>query len=120
VNHAAECERRIDEALKLLGERDLAYAARSRLLRAVLACTRYAAHKAGDTEPIFLGRYSISSSSPEKLRTICEVANHVLDRTQTICQPSEPLDDRWAEGWTEVISGLQRLRDLLHSETRSS
>ena len=120
MDQLGECQRRIDQALKLLGERDLAYAARSRLQRAVLACTRYAAREAGDPEPMFPGRHALSPSSPEKLREICEVANRLLDRTQAICQPSEPLDDRWTQGWVEVITGLERLRQLLRVTAGSS
>jgi hypothetical protein len=113
VEQAAECLRRIRRALELVAEPDLAYAARSRLQRAVLACTRYAAREVGLPEPTFPRRYEMPPSSPEGLREICEVANRLLDRTQTICQPSEPLDKRWTQGRVEIIAGLERLQELL-------
>lgn len=113
MEQAPDCQRRIDQALELVGEPELAYAARSRLQRAVLTCTRYAARQAGLPEPQFPGRYELPSSSSARLREICEVANGLLDRTQAICQPSEPLDERWTQGRLEVIADLERLRELL-------
>jgi hypothetical protein len=120
VEPVAECQRRINRALELVAEPELAYAARSRLQRAVLACTRYVAREAGLPEPMFPGRYEMPLSFPERFREICEVANRLLDRTQAICQPSEPLDERWAQGRVEVIAGLQLLRELLPPSTGES
>lgn len=120
MDQVAECLRRINRALELVAEPELAYAARSRLQRAVLACTRYAAREAGLPEPTFPGRYEIPLSFPERLREICEVANRLLDQTRTICQPSEPLDERWAQSRVEVIEGLERLRGLLPLSTDAS
>lgn len=113
MKQTADCQRQIDRALELVTEPELAYAARTRLQRAVLACTRYAAREAGLPEPQFPGHYEISPSSSRRLREICEAANRLHDRTQAICHPSEPLDERWTQGRLEVIADLQRLCELL-------
>jgi len=119
VNQATECLHRISLALELAADPELAYTARSRLQRAVLSCTRYAAREAGLPEPPFPGRYEMSRAHPEILRAICETANRLLDCTQTICQPSEPLDERWTRGRLEIVANLEQLRQIIRQYTNA-
>lgn len=105
----ALCENRIQQVREIARDPELAYAARTRLHRAILACTRLVARETGLPEPHFPGRYELPKNFSDQLRRVCEVANHLLDQSRSICQPSEPLDDRWSEGWSEVLSYLDEL-----------
>lgn len=109
----AVCVKRIQQVRKIARDPELAYAARTRLHRAVLACTRFVAREIGLPEPLFPGRYELAGDAPDQLRRVCEIANDLLDRSRSICQPSEPLDDRWTEGWSEVLVCLDELERSL-------
>jgi len=37
----------------------------------------------------------------------------LMEIAKTICQPSEPLDTRWQEGWTELLTELDRLEKVM-------
>jgi hypothetical protein len=37
----------------------------------------------------------------------------------SICQPSEPLDDRWSDGWAEILGYLDELEVELASDMRN-
>lgn len=109
MKQTAVCAIRISQVRELAGNPELAYAARTRLLRAVLACTRLVSRAAGLSEPQFPGRYTIREDAPAELRRICEITNQLLDTSRAICQPSEPLDDRWSKGWSEILANLDEL-----------
>jgi hypothetical protein len=102
-----------------VGDHRLAYTARGRLQRVVLACTQHVARQTGYAEPVFPGRYSVPACALAVYQDICEIANRLLDRTQAVCQPSEPLDDRWVQGWAEIVADLRQLRGLLTTATNS-
>lgn len=103
------CISRIKHVRLLASDPDLAYAARTRLHRAILACTRLVARRTGLTEPVYPGRYQVPPSAPLELRLISEVSNQLFDRSRAICKPSEPLDDRWLDGWSEILALLDDL-----------
>lgn len=109
MSHASLCTSRIQQVRALANDPELAYAARTRLHRAILACTRLVARRAGLREPRFPVRYDVPLGGPPELRRICEITNRLLDRSQSICQPSEPLDDRWSYGWSEILAQLDEL-----------
>ena len=48
---------------------------------------------------------------------------HQTERLQsiakTICQPSEPLDSRWREGWSELLTELDKLESVLAAATNA-
>lgn len=113
MSHLSLCISRIKHVRELAGDPELAYAARTRLQRAILACTRLVARRAGLREPLYPGRYDVPPSAPPELRRICEINNRLLDRSQAICQPSEPLDDRWSDGWSEILAQLDELERSL-------
>jgi hypothetical protein len=109
----ALCERRIQRVKEIARDPELAYAARTRLHRAILACTRLVAREAGLPEPLFPSRYQTPDNASDQLRRVCELTNQLLDRSRSICQPSEPLDDRWSDGWSEVLGYLDELERTL-------
>lgn len=110
------CRVRIQQVRALAADPEVAYAARTRLHRAILACTRLVAKKAGLPEPLFPVRYLVPTGTPSELQRICDITNQLLDRTKSICQPSEPLDDRWSQGWSEILSRLDELEQSLPRE----
>ena len=105
------CVKRIQQVREIARNPELAYAARTRLYRVILACTRFVARETGLPEPAFPGRYELPEGSSEQLRRICDITNHLLARSRSMCRPSEPLDDRWSEGWHELTSWLDKLED---------
>ena len=113
MSHLSLCTTRIQQVRVLASDPELAYAARTRLRRAVLACTQLVARRAGLREPRYPGRYDLPPGAPPELRRICEITNRLLDRSQSICQPSEPLDDRWSDGWSEILAQLDELERSL-------
>ena len=113
MSHVSLCRTRIQQVRALATDPELAYTARTRLHRAILACTRLVARRAGLREPLYPGRYDVPASASPELRRICEITNRLLDRSQSICQPSEPLDDRWSDGWSEILGQLEQLERSL-------
>ena len=113
MSHADLCRTRIQQVRVLSADPELAYAARTRLHRAILACMRLVAREAGLYEPLFPARYIAPADAPSKLRRICEITNELLDRSNSICQPSEPLDERWSQGWSEIMTHLNELEQVL-------
>jgi hypothetical protein len=107
------CRARIQQVRELAADPEFAYAARTRLHRAILACTRLVAQEVGLPQPLFPARYCIPTGTPSDLQRICDITNQLLDRTKSICQPSEPLDDRWSQGWSEILSRLDDLEKCL-------
>jgi hypothetical protein len=107
------CRTRIQQVRELAADPDVAYAARTRLHRAILACTRLVAQEVGLPKPVFPARYCVPTDASSGLQQICDITNQLLDRTKSICQPSEPLDDRWSHGWAEILSRLDELEKCL-------
>lgn len=107
------CVKRIQQVREIAGDPELAYAARTRLHRVIIASTRLVASEVGLPEPLFPGRYEAPKNSPDHLRRVCQVTNHLLDRSRSMGQPSEPLDDRWSEGWSEILGHLDELEHCL-------
>lgn len=115
MKHSELCIAKIQQVREIAGEPELAYAARTRLQRAILACAHLVAHRAGLPEPGFPGRYEPPSGASMALRRVSELANHILARSRSMCQPSEPLDDRWANNWSEVFRLLDELEQVLRT-----
>jgi hypothetical protein len=113
VEGRGSCHARIEQVRALAREPDLAYAARTRLQRAVLACIRLAAREKGLPEPEYPGRYEVDGSDRVELQAFCRTCNLILDRSKFVGQPSEPLDDRWRDAWGEVLELLDELEARL-------
>jgi hypothetical protein len=113
---SASCLARIQQVRDVASDPDLAYAARTRLQRVILSCARDVAQRVGVAPPLFPGPLEISVDAPENLRRLCDTINRLIDRTRCICQPSEPLDERWSEGWSEILSHLDELERRVSAE----
>ena len=113
MNQIELCTARIRQVRLLARNPELAYAARTRLHRTILACTKLIATRTGLPKPIYPGRYVVPEGHPPEVQRICEITNHLLDRSQSICQPSEPLDDRWSQGWSDILTQLDELERCL-------
>ena len=79
---------------------ELAYQARTRLRRALLALER---GRRGDPEPGPMG-------GSEQIKS---VVLRLQQQALHICQPSEALDLRWRREWADVRRQLQELESLL-------
>lgn len=115
MKQAELCIAKIQKVREIARDPELAYAARTRLQRAILSCTHFVAHRAGLPEPPFPGRYEPPSGASVSIRRVCDIANHILARSRSMCQPSEPLDDRWANSWSEVFHLLDELEEILRT-----
>ena len=113
MNQIKLCRTRIQQVRDLASNPELAYAARSRLERAILACTNLIASRTGLTKPVYPGRYVVPPGNPPEVLRLCEISNRLLDRSRSICQPSEPLDDRWSQGWSDILTQLDELERCL-------
>lgn len=113
MNNRELCIRRIDGVRALAGDPELAYAARTRLHRAILACTRLVASRAELQAPLYPGKYDVAPDASPELKRLCETSNRLVERSRIIGQPSEPLDGRWSDAWSELLAELDELEARL-------
>src|SRR4051812_21185949 len=92
--------RLLDEVLVAGESPELAYQARTRLRRAILALRR-GPHGYASPPPV--------AQSP----TIAEITRRLEDRVHHLCQPSEALDARWRDAWGMVAADVDALRSLI-------
>jgi hypothetical protein len=48
------------------------------------------------------------------------ISKRIQDIAKTICQPSEPLDSRWRDGWTDLVGELDRLESLFRAASSTT
>jgi hypothetical protein len=92
--------RLLDEVLVAGETPELAYQARARLRRAILALKR-GPNGELSTPPI--------GASP----AIARITRSLEDRVLRLCQPSEALDMRWREAWATVAADVRKLQRLI-------
>jgi hypothetical protein len=79
---------------------DLAYQARTRLRRALLALER--------------GKHGDSSVAPAAAsEDVARIARQLETRVLRLCQPSEALDARWRREWATVSEEVRTLQRLI-------
>jgi hypothetical protein len=94
--------RLLDEVLVAGESPELAYQARTRLRRAILALRR--------------GPNDGSSKPPvAESHAIAEITRRLEDRVLNLCQPSEALDTRWRQAWDTVARDIRALKHLVES-----
>lgn len=99
---------------------DKAYVIRTRLRRMILASLRKVAEEEGLPPPPFPTELDSSTLQSPRSRDIAEICNRLLARTHSLCQPSEPLVDRWREGWSLLHNEMQALEKALDYPRRAS
>jgi hypothetical protein len=109
----AECRHHIELVRSATNRPEAAYAARTRLKRLILACSRMIAQEYGAEEPVLPGPFKAPPAAPQDAQRIANCCSRLADMAKTLCQPSEPLDIRWRAGWTRVQGELTSLEDAL-------
>lgn len=90
-----------------------AYVLRTRLRRTILACIQSIMEEERQPVPnipMKLDRKAIHSSHHQEVAMLC---NNLLAASSALCQPSEPLIDRWELTWSDLDADLRRLEILL-------
>ncbi|MCU7838966.1 MAG: hypothetical protein KZQ94_06275 [Candidatus Thiodiazotropha sp. (ex Troendleina suluensis)] len=59
------------------------------------------------------GPIAVSIDTPEIARQLADSCNKLLDTSKSLCQPSEPLDNRWRSGWSTLLKQLDELEMTL-------
>ena len=92
---------------------DAAYVARSRIGRLILALAQIVAKEAHLSIPDRPSPIIVSDQAPQSVQELANVCNNLVEISRVICQPSEPLDKRWKEGWTALLDQLDVLELVL-------
>lgn len=71
------------------------------------------ADDSGGTPPLFASAFEVELRSTASNRAIAECCNRIVESTDVICQPSEPLDERWRNGWAGILEDVRQLKSLL-------
>jgi len=108
-----DCRRDLASVIEAAVSPEAAYLARTRLKRLILSCGRVIARENGVIEPALPGPFQAPPGSPLVTHQIAELCSRLSESAEILCQPSEPLDDRWCKGWGEVHNELKLLDRLL-------
>jgi len=111
----AECLQNIGAVREAIQDCDMAYVARTRLRRMILACTRLVARQCGCVEPELPGPFHPPAGAAIELREIADICSRIFNSTSNLCQPSEPLECRWRLAWSSLEADMQKLDLLLRS-----
>ena len=108
------CLRQVAKVREVAQQTEVAYVARSRLGRLVLALAQLVSRVANVPAADRPGRLWVPEAATVEIRNLVEACNNLTETARTLVQPSEPLDERWQRGWAEVTSELDRIE--LHLE----
>ena len=117
LNHCLSQLAKVQEVVKNI---DSAYLFRSRLRRLILSCNRFIAKECGLQEPNLPTCLALSNDVPPRLKNIAVHCAKLLDLTSTMCQPSEPLDERWRLMWGSLVGELTTLSQLLVNQQNNT
>lgn len=115
-----QCLTRIDEIFEAAHDPSAAYLIRSRLRRATLSCARLVSEMTGTPKPHVPGAYAAPVGANAEHREILRFCARVHSIADTLCQPSESFDTRWADGWRELSVELDGLRRLIATRRAAS
>lgn len=107
------CLRQIAKVRSVAREEEVAYVARSRLGRLVLAVARLVGRISGGPIPDRPRRLTVPKDASAEVRTLVKLCNQLNDTAKTLVQPSEPLDERWKAGWSELMAELDKIEQHL-------
>src|SRR5580698_10469415 len=103
-----DCRKDLALVIEAAESPEAAYLARIRLKRLILNCSRTIAQESGIAEPILPGPFEAPSASSPVVREIAAVCSRLSESAEILCQPSEPLNDRWRQGWGDVHHELEQ------------
>ena len=107
------CLRQIAKVRSVARQEEVAYVARSRLGRLVLAIARLVGKISGGAVVDRPRRLTAARDASDEVRTLVKLCNRLVDTTKTLVQPSEPLDQRWQAGWSELMADLDIIEQHL-------
>lgn len=108
------CIRQIVKIRLVAQGEEVAYVARSRLGRLVLGVGQLVCKISGISVPDRPGRLTVPEDASSDVRGLVNLCNQLNDTAKTLVQPSEPLDERWRTGWSELMAKLDDLEHHLH------
>ena len=86
-----------------------AYVARSRIGRLTLSTAALVAREVGIPRPDFPRPLPVPMNGPRYLVEVTGSCNRLVSISRHLAQPSEPLDERWRRGWSELLAELATL-----------
>ena len=108
-----KCLREIQSVRQVAQGAEAAYVARSRVGRLGLSVARLASHMVGSELPGRLGTLPVPREADERVADITKLAGTIQALSESIRQPSEPLDARWGAMWDELAQHLDSLEEVL-------
>jgi len=108
------CFKQISKVREVTENLEVAYVARSRINRLILTLVEILANETGFRYSNRPGLINLPMKTPDQLKKIANICNRILSSTATLCQPSEPLDERWKSGWSTLLFELDELEKGLH------
>ncbi len=109
------CLRQIAKIHLVARGEDEAYVARSRLGRLVLGIARLVGKISGGPTPNRPCRLTTPKNAIKEIQTLVRLCNKLNDTAKTLVQPSEPLDERWRTGWSELLVDLNKIEQHLQA-----
>ena len=111
-----KCIRHIHKVLEVADGAEVAYVARSRISRLTLTLIQMVAKECSLKMPDRPSPIYLPQNASELSKELAHICNRLFDASRTLCQPSEPLDERWRSGWSMLLSDLNELEMKLNSQ----
>jgi len=111
-----KCIRHIHKVQQVADGAEVAYVARSRISRLTLTLIQLVARDCGLKMPDRPSSICLPEHASELSKELAHICNRLFDASRTLCQPSEPLDERWRSGWSMLLSDLNKLEMKLNSQ----
>ena len=108
-----QCISRIDAVREVACGTESPYVARSRIGRLAMSAILFVTRESGLQAPDFPRPIPVPQGVPKEISDMAATCNHLLDITRHLSQPSEPLADRWRQGWKELLQCLDDLETCL-------
>jgi hypothetical protein len=113
-----KCIRQIRKVREVAVGAKVAYVARSRISRLTLSLVQLVAKECGLKIPDRPSPISLPQGASEFSVELAHLSNRLLEASRTLCQPSEPLDERWRSGWLVLLRDLDELEVKLNSQLK--
>lgn len=107
--------RKLDAVRAAARDPEASYLLRTRLRRFILSVLRSVAEDEGVEAPALPVPFECPSAASGRSIAILKVCNSLEHEIRSLCQRSEPLDQRWKAGWGVVEQHLEKLERLLRT-----